>query len=320
MNARMMTKSFGRVPRFSFRSFSASPTGVNVYEVSPRDGLQNEPVVLSIAQKLEIIQALAEATPATVEACSFVREDRVPTMAGASEVCQAIRSAPWAQDARDKGVKFSALVLNKKGYERFMEHPLDEVALVVSCTDGHSKANAGKETMAALDAMLEVAAQCQEDGVGTRGYASMAFGCPIEGEVDPARVQHVIERYASAGVDTVIIADTIGVATPEQVEQICSAALKVLPGERLGLHMHDTYGRAVENCEVGLQLGVKNMDVAVGGTGGCPFAKGSAGNLATEDLLKLLARKGFSHTVDLDNLAKVNSMLSAALGRELVQY
>jgi len=268
---------------------------------------------------MEIIEALARSRPATVEVCSFVRADRVPTMAGAEEVCERLNSAEWAAEARADGTKFSALILNQKGFDRFLEHPLDTVTLVVSCTNSHSKANAGKETMAALQSMLDIAAVCQREGIGTRGYASMAFGCPLEGDVDPAFVQDVVAGYAEAGVDTVVIADTIGVAVPAQVEELCRNALKVLPGDRLGLHMHDTYERALENCQAGLDLGVRHIDVAVGGTGGCPFAKGSAGNLATEQLLGLLDRQGHHHGIQTSHLANANAMLEAALGRELIR-
>lgn len=295
------------------------PHAVDVYEVSPRDGLQNEATVLTVDQKMDIIESLARARPASVEICSFVRADKVPTMAGAEEVCERVNGSEWAAEARADGTKFSALILNRKGFDRFLEHPLDTVTLVVSCTDSHSKANAGKETMQALQSMLDIAAVCQQEGIGTRGYASMAFGCPLEGDVDQAMVQDVVAGYAEAGVDTVVIADTIGVAVPEQVHQLCSNALKVIPGDRLGLHMHDTYERALANCEAGLALGVKHIDAAVGGTGGCPFAKGSAGNLATEQLLTLLDQHGHAHGIRTSHLAEANRGLEAALGRELIR-
>ena len=240
-------------------------------------------------------------------------------MAGAEEVCQRINASEWAAEARAAGTDFSALILNQRGFDRFLKHRLDTVTLVVSCTNGHSRANAGKDTMDALKSMLEIAAICQEEGIGTRGYASMAFGCPVEGHVDPAMVQDVVQGYAEAGVDTIVIADTIGVATPDQVECVCSNAIKVVDPAHLGLHMHDTYQRALENCKVGLDLGVKHIDAAVGGTGGCPFAKGSAGNLATEQLLQLLDQHGHQHSVHTDHLANANSLLEAALGRELIR-
>lgn len=308
-----------RIPCFSTNASAATSHAVDVYEVSPRDGLQNEATILTVDQKMDIIESLARARPASVEVCSFVRADRVPTMAGAEEVCERLNASEWATEARANGTKFSALILNQKGFDRFLEHPLDTVTLVVSCTDGHSKANAGKETMQALQSMLEIAAVCKQEGIGTRGYASMAFGCPIEGDVDPAMVQDVVAGYAEAGVDTVVIADTIGVAVPAQVEQICGSALDVISGDRLGLHMHDTYERALENCQAGLDLGVRHIDAAVGGTGGCPFAKGSAGNLATEQLLALLDRRGHAHGIQKNHLEAANRKLEAALGRGLIR-
>lgn len=291
---------------------------IDVYEVSPRDGLQNEDAILTVDQKMTVIEALAEARPATVEVCSYVREDRVPQMAGAEELCKRINASTWAKEARDEGTLFSALILNKKGFERFMLNPLDTVTLVVSCTDSHSKVNAGKETMDALQGMINIAHECKGHGINTRGYASMAFGCPIEGDVDPMRVQDVVAGYAEAGVDVVVIADTIGVGQPHQVSELCSNALQVLTPDRLGLHMHDTHERALANCQAGIDLGVKHIDVAVGGTGGCPFAKGSAGNLSTEEFLELLDKQDIKHTVRSAPIAKANALLEKALGRELI--
>ena len=278
--------------RFGVRGL---PRRTRVHEVAPRDGLQNETTVLSTPAKLSLIRQLVASGPSSVEVTSFVRADVIPALADADEVCAQLWQQEWAHDARSDGMEFVGLVLNKHGFDRFLRAQLDAVTLVVSCTDTHSKANSGKGFDDALVAMFDLVRMAHAEGVKVRTYASMAFGCPFEGDVEEARVRAVVTAMAEAGADTVVLADTIGTGHPEQARALAELALEIVPAERLGMHMHDTYGRAVDNCAVGVQLGLVHMDSAVGGCGGCPFAPGAAGNLATHDLLAMLDDAGVAH-------------------------
>ena len=300
--------------RFGVRGL---PRRTRVHEVAPRDGLQNETTVLSTPAKLSLIRQLVASGPSSVEATSFVRADVIPALADADEVCAQLWQQEWAHDARSDGMEFVGLVLNKHGFDRFLRAQLDAVTLVVSCTDTHSKANSGKGFDDALVAMFDLVRMAHAEGVKVRTYASMAFGCPFEGDVEEARVRAVVTAMAEAGADTVVLADTIGTGHPEQARALAELALEIVPAERLGMHMHDTYGRAVDNCAVGVQLGLVHMDSAVGGCGGCPFAPGAAGNLATHDLLAMLDDAGVAHGVDSARLVDAHATLEAALGREM---
>jgi|MDSW01.1.fsa_nt_gb hydroxymethylglutaryl-CoA lyase len=300
--------------RFGVRGL---PRRTRVHEVAPRDGLQNETTVLSTPAKLSLIRQLVASGPSSVEVTSFVRADVIPALADADEVCAQLWQQEWAHDARSDGMEFVGLVLNKHGFDRFLRAQLDAVTLVVSCTDTHSKANSGKGFDDALVAMFDLVRMAHAEGVKVRTYASMAFGCPFEGDVEEARVRAVVTAMAEAGADTVVLADTIGTGHPEQARALAELALEIVPAERLGMHMHDTYGRAVDNCAVGVQLGLVHMDSAVGGCGGCPFAPGAAGNLATHDLLAMLDDAGVAHGVDSARLVDAHATLEAALGREM---
>ena len=231
--------------RFGVRGL---PRRTRVHEVAPRDGLQNETTVLSTPAKLSLIRQLVASGPSSVEVTSFVRADVIPALADADEVCAQLWQQEWAHDARSGGMEFVGLVLNKHGFDRFLRAQLDAVTLVVSCTDTHSKANSGKGFDDALVAMFDLVRMAHAEGVKVRTYASMAFGCPFEGDVEEARVRAVVTAMAEAGADTVVLADTIGTGHPEQARALAELALEIVPAERLGMHMHDTYGRAVDNA------------------------------------------------------------------------
>ena len=242
----------------------------------------------------------------------------MPALADADELCLRLYDQEWAEAARAGGMRFAGLVLNMRGYERFIKSKLDTATLLISCTESHSKANSGKSFDDALKETCSMIEMCKDAGIATRGYASMAFGCPFEGDTDPARVQAAVDAMNGAGADTIILADTIGVAYPTQVQLLGTAALQSgIAADRLGLHMHDTYERAVDNCAEAVKLGFVHYDAAVGGLGGCPFAPGAAGNLATADLLHLLEDVSTPHSVLADPMNAAQSMLAEACERTL---
>jgi hydroxymethylglutaryl-CoA lyase len=306
----------------SARSFSTrqTPAAALLHEVSPRDGLQNESIVLSTDDKMKLLEKLALLQPKSIEITSFVRADRVPQLADAGDLCEKLGDQEWFHNATGQGMMFAAFVPNMKGYEGFSRFEcLDTISCIISATDGHSKANVGKTVAEAIEETTKLVKAAKADGITVRGYASMAFGCPIDGDTDPAVVQDIVAAYAEAGADQVILADTIGVAYPDHVEQLVSAALTVLPPAQLGLHMHDTFGRALENCQQGLNQQLTHFDSAVGGCGGCPFAPGAAGNLATDRLVALFEDNNVSHGVLREEMEDARVLLQAQLGRELRQ-
>jgi hydroxymethylglutaryl-CoA lyase len=306
----------------SARSFSAqaTPATALLHEVSPRDGLQNESIVLSTDEKMKLLEKLALLRPKSIEITSFVRADRVPQLADASDLCERLGGEGWFEKATGDGMMFAAFVPNLRGYENFSKFGcLDTISCIISATDGHSKANVGKTVAEAIEETTKLVRAAKADGITVRGYASMAFGCPIDGDTDPALVQDIVAAYAEAGADQVILADTIGVAYPDHVEKLVSAALAVLPPAQLGLHMHDTFGRALENCQQGLNQQLVHFDSAVGGCGGCPFAPGAAGNLATDRLVGLFETNDVSHGVGHEEMEHARVLLQEQLGRELRQ-
>lgn len=286
-----------------------------MHEVAPRDGLQNETAVLPTDTKLALLRDLVAAAPKSIEVTSFVRADVMPALADADELCARMWEEPWAVEARAAGMRFAGLVMNERGFERFGRSGLDTATVLISCTDQASKANSNRTFDEALKLTSRLIEVGNAEGYTMRGYASMAFGCPFEGETDPGRVDAAVAAMAEAGAADILLADTIGVGYPHQVRTLGSAALKHVPPERLGLHMHDTYGRAAENCAEGVAMGMVHMDAAVGGCGGCPFAPGAAGNLATETLLATLDASGVDHGVDAERLEEARRALAVALDR-----
>lgn len=293
----------------------SSSRSIRLHEVAPRDGLQNEKVVLATSVKLELIERLARARPASIEVGSFVRPDLVPQMADTPEVCTALAEAPWAREARAQGVRFAGLVPNRRGFDRILETDLEEITMLVSATDGHSLANVGKTVAQALEESCALIADAQRLGRFSRLYISMAFRCPIEGRIDPARVLEIVRAVHEAGADRILLSDTLGVAEQGDVVELVEGALAFAQPERIGLHMHDTYGHAVENCHAAWKLGINDFDAATGGTGGCPFAPGAKGNLASEELLEALPGWGASSASELTEIRQTAAWLQAELLR-----
>ena len=271
---------------------------VSICDVGPRDGLQNEPDVLTATTRAELCNRLAAAGVPRVEAVSFVREDRVPQMAGAEEVVAAL----------DGPAEWSGLVLNERGYERLDATALDRVNCTLAATESFSRRNANASVEEALAAVLAIVERSERPVTVT---LSCAFGCPFEGEVDPGAVGALCVRLA--GADEIVLADTIGVATPGRAK----ALLGRVEHPRPGFHGHDTRHTGVACAWAALEAGAQVLDASVGGLGGCPFAPRATGNVATEDVVYLLEREGVDTGVDLDALIGVAEWLASTLGRDL---
>jgi isopropylmalate/homocitrate/citramalate synthase len=271
---------------------------VTVCEVGPRDGLQNERDILPATTRAELVNRLAAARPARIEAVSFVRDDAVPQMAGAEDVVAAIE--------RRDGVEYAGLVLNEKGYERFQTTGLDRVNVTLGATESFNRRNANASLAEATERAETILAARPERATVT---ISVAFGCPFEGRVDPSAVATLTERFADRA--EVVLADTIGVATPRQVKELVERT------GATGFHGHNTRNTGFANAYAALEGGASLLDASVGGLGGCPFAPRATGNIATEDLVYMLEGDGVETGVDLDALITVSEWLEGLLGRPL---
>ena len=277
---------------------------IELCEVGPRDGLQNEPETLPSATRAELVRRLDATGLARIEAVSFVRDDRVPQMAGAEAVVAA---------AGDTTATLSGLVLNEQGYERLAATPLQEVHVTFAATESFNRRNANRSVEESVEAVGAIVALAHADGRRATVTISTAFGCPFEGEVDPGKVVELALRAAALGADEVVFADTIGVAVPAQVQRLAAASV----GTAVGMHFHDTRHTGVANAYAAVAAGIASLDTSVGGLGGCPFAPNATGNVATEDVVYLLEREGFTTGVDLDALIAVTRWLETTLGRQL---
>jgi len=281
-----------------------------IREVGPRDGLQNEHQVLPPATRADLVRRLAAAGLRRVEAASFVNPERVPQMAGAEEVVAAL-------DRRD-GVVYAGLALNERGYDRLRETGLDEVSFAVAATETFSRRNAGASVAEGLDAAERIVSRARDDGIRASLTISVAFGCPFEGKVDPDSVAAIAERLAATRPDELVLADTIGVATPSQVRSLLGRVEGL--SVPVGGHFHNTRNTGYANAYAALEAGVTTLDASVGGLGGCPFAPKATGNIATEDLVYLLEGEGVATGVELDALVGVSRWLEELLGRQLEGY
>jgi len=275
---------------------------ISICEVGPRDGLQNEKEVLAPETRAELVNQLAAAGLPVVEAASFVSSERVPQMAGAEEVVEEIE--------RRDGTVYAGLALNEKGYDRLRAAGLEEVRFAVAATESFSKRNANASVEEAVSAAEKVLTRAREDGVRSTATISVAFGCPFEGLVDPETVVALAERLR--GANEVVLADTIGVATPGQVR-----ALVERVGKPVGAHLHNTRNTGFANAYAALEGGATTLDSSIGGLGGCPFAPRATGNIATEDLVYMLEGDDVETGVDLDALISISEWLERVLGRPL---
>ena len=282
------------------------PQRVTVVEVGPRDGLQNEQGVIPTESKIAFINMLSEAGFPVVEATSFVSPKAIPQLADASEVMAGITRRP--------GTRYSVLVPNEKGMLRALAAQVDEVAVFTGASETFVQHNIRASIASSIANFRPVVAMAREAGIRVRGYISTAFGCPYEGAVAPAAVASVARELVALGVDELSIGDTIGVATPNQVGDVVGALLDVTSLDRLAMHFHDTRGTALANVLAALELGIAIFDSSSGGLGGCPYAPGASGNLATEDLLYLLHGMGIETGINLDAVVAASRYLASVRG------
>jgi hydroxymethylglutaryl-CoA lyase/(R)-citramalyl-CoA lyase len=280
---------------------------VTLYDVGPRDGLQNEPEVLEIGVRAELVRRLAEAGVPGIEVASFVDARRVPQMAGAEDVVAAVGPRP--------GPIKAGLALNERGYERLLATGLDEVRFAFGVTETFNQRNQGAAVEESVVAARRIASRARGDGLRCTVTLSVAFGCPFEGEVDADHVVAIAERVADVEPDAFVLADTIGVASPRAVGSLTSSVAAL--GHPVGGHFHNTRNTGYANALAALESGASVLDASIGGLGGCPFAPNATGNIATEDLVYLLEREGVSTGIDIDRLIETSEWLSRLLGRRL---
>ena len=285
-------------------------SGVRIYEVSPRDGLQNESEIISADDKLGLIERLVGAGLKDIEVTSFVRPTWIPQLSDAGEVI--------ARLPRAEGVRFWSLVPNRRGLERAIDSGVTNICTFMSASDTHNKKNVNRTRAESLAALRDVVGIARDESVGIRGYISTVFGCPYEGPVAPEKTVELSLELLDAGVDELALGDTTGMGDPRLVHAVLQALTDAgVPLERIGLHMHDTRGTALANVLAGYEFGVRTFDGSVAGVGGCPYAPGAAGNAASDDLVNMFESMGIDTGVDLDGLAEAGVFLSSVLGRDL---
>jgi isopropylmalate/homocitrate/citramalate synthase len=284
------------------------PARVKVVEVGPRDGLQNEAVAVSVEDRVAFCLALIDAGIRVVEPGAFVSPKWVPQMAGSEDVFKAL--------PRDRAL-LPMLVPNRQGYERALGAGVSAIAIFTAASDGFNRKNTNATIDESIRRFEEFTGDARSAGMFIRGYISTCFGCPYEGRVEPAKVATVARRLVDLGCDEISLGDTIGVAVPSQVDEVIAAVSAHVGVERLAVHFHDTRGTALANVLRALQLGVATVDSSAGGLGGCPYAPGASGNLATEDLLYMLHGMGIETGVDLDKVAAASRLIARRLAREL---
>ena len=280
---------------------------VKIVEVGPRDGLQDESRYVPVETKLRLIERLAESGLQVIEATSFVSPRWVPQLADADEVMAGLKRKP--------GVRYPVLVPNEKGYERARAAGAQEVAVFSAASETFNRKNINCSIDESFERFRPVLTRAKTDGVRVRGYISCVLGCPYQGEVPIADVVRVAEALDQAGCAEISLGDTIGVGTPEKTGAMLDAVLASVPADRLAVHLHDTYGQAVANILVALNKGLRVIDSSVGGLGGCPYARGATGNVATEDVVYLLEGMGMDTGVDLKTLSRVGNWIAGKLGR-----
>ncbi len=291
--------------------YAAFPKRVTICEVGPRDGLQNESQTVAAADKVQYVEMLVDAGVRAIEVTSFVSPAAVPQMADADQVFPAIRK-------RD-GVRYITLVPNQRGLDRALAAGVREIAVFTAASDTFAQRNIRMSIEDSLNVFRVVIARAHADGMAVRASVSTAFGCPFEGAVPAANVVRLAQQLLELGADTLSIADTIGVATPNQVVEVVSGLLDAgITLEQFGLHFHDTRGTALANIMAGLQLGVHEYDSSAGGLGGCPFAPGATGNVATEDVLYLLDGMGIETGIDIEKLRDASRFIDGVLNGRVV--
>ncbi len=284
---------------------------IRIVEVGPRDGLQNEKSILSTEDKFHFISALTESGLKSIEVTSFVKAPAIPQMADAVELFGRVKSELF-----DKGISFPCLVPNLKGYETAKKLGVKEIALFTATSDSFTKKNINATVDESFERMKEVADAAKEDKIMVRGYISTAFGCPYEGTMDVKKLINVTKRLFELGVYEVSVGDTIGVAIPMQVRSYLRTLKSEFPVGKLAMHFHDTRGMALTNIYASLEEGITTFDSSAGGLGGCPYARGATGNVATEDVWYLLNSQGLDTGIDIAKLATASNFILGKLGRQ----
>ncbi|XP_011561046.3 hydroxymethylglutaryl-CoA lyase, mitochondrial [Plutella xylostella] len=306
---RNVSKSFTLpIPRIciKFRGLSSAPE-IRIYEVGPRDGLQNESKFVPTEHKIELINKLAAAGLKHIESASFVSPKWVKQMSDGSEVMKNLKRVP--------GVNYPVLIPNLKGYHIAKQCNIEEVAIFPAGSEGFSQKNLNCSVEEGLARFQEVAEQAVKDGLRVRGYISCIVGCPYDGPISPTVIAKITERLLTMGCYEVSLGDTIGVGTAGSVRRLLTEVLKVTTPDKLALHFHDTYGQGLSNLLAGLDFGIKTVDSSISGLGGCPYARGASGNLATEDLVYFLYGLGVNTHIDLVKLVEAGRFISNYLGK-----
>ncbi|EZP76840.1 hydroxymethylglutaryl-CoA lyase [Parageobacillus genomosp. 1] len=285
------------------------PTRVTIKEVGPRDGLQNEKVQIATEDKIAWINQLSKTGLTYIEVTSFVHPKWIPQLADALEVATRIERVP--------GVTYAALVPNQKGLEKALAAQIDEVCVFMSASETHNRKNINKSIAETFPVLEEVVKTAKQEGKTVRGYVSTVFGCPYEGSVSVEQVIRVSEQLFAMGIDELSLGDTIGVATPKQVQEVLEAVLQRFPKEKLAMHFHDTRGTALANILVSLEMGITTFDSSLGGLGGCPYAPGASGNVATDDLIYMLHGMDIATGIDVERLTEAALFIRDKIGRPL---
>ena len=286
------------------------PKRVQIKEVGPRDGLQNENAFIPTEEKIQLIDRLSTTGLDYIEVTSFVHPKWIPQLADAVDVLKAIK--------RNNDITYAALVPNSKGLERALDAGVDEVSVFMSASEGHNKSNINKSIDETFPVLKEVVDGALAAGKTVRGYISTVIACPFDGYTKPEQVVRVAEKLFDMGITELSLGDTIGVGVPTQVDALLTEMLRHFPAERLAMHFHDTRGTALANVVTSLGHGIVKFDSAIGGLGGCPYAKGATGNVATEDLLYLLHEMGIETGVDLQKVQQTALSLEGMLGKRLL--
>jgi hydroxymethylglutaryl-CoA lyase len=289
--------------------FEHLPPDVRIYEVGPRDGLQNEARLIPTEDKLAFIDALSATGLSAIEITSFVNPRWIPQLADAPEVARRIVRRP--------GVVYSALVPNRQGLDAAIAAGMKEVAVFMSASETHNKKNVNKTIAATLEAFRDTVPPALEAGLKVRAYVSTVYGCPYEGAVDPQRAVDLCRQLRALGCYQISLGDTIGVANPRQVRDVLARVFAEIPVPDVAVHFHDTRGTALANILVSVEMGVTTVDSALGGLGGCPYAPGASGNVATEDVIYMLEGMGMRTGVDMDKLVAASQLASTLVGHEM---
>jgi hydroxymethylglutaryl-CoA lyase len=298
------TADYGRV---SF--FESLPDRASIYEVGPRDGLQNESAAVATLHKLRLIDGLARAGLQHIEVTSFVAPRWIPQLADADDLARLLPKV--------EGVTYGALCPNPRGLERARAAGMREIAVFTSASETHNKKNVNRSVEESIALFRSFVPEAIAAGITVRGYVSMTWGCPYEGEVDPRKALKLVHALADLGCYQISLGDTIGIGTPKQTKELLQLVCSEVKPELIAMHMHDTRGQALANVLVGLEMGIRNFDSAIGGLGGCPYASGASGNLATEDLVYMLEHMGVATGIDLPKLLHAGRIAEALVQRPL---